>query len=98
MAPTSELTSLRYTAPTCTLEVVGELSPLSQVAEQPILKRLRFDLQIQDISGQPVVEARGMRSHLLALSTLVQTYVQTYLNGPGDGALPAPAAEGISLQ
>jgi hypothetical protein len=98
MAPTSELTSLRYTAPTCTLEVVGELSPLSQVAEQPILKRLRFDLQIQDSSGQPVVEARGMRSHLLALSTLVQTYVQNYLNGPAETPPLPTVAEGISLQ
>ncbi|MBD0267978.1 MAG: DUF4335 domain-containing protein [Cyanobacteria bacterium Co-bin8] len=98
MTPISELTSLRYTAPTCTLEVMGELSPLSQVAEQPILKRLRFDLQIQDASGNPVIAARGMRSHLLDLSTLVQTYVQNYLNGPAESALRPAAVEGISLQ
>ncbi|HEY9879608.1 MAG TPA: DUF4335 domain-containing protein [Leptolyngbyaceae cyanobacterium] len=98
--PTSELTSLNYTAPTCSLEVMGELSPLSRVAEKPILKRLRFELQIRTGAGDLVVEVRGMRSHLLALANTVQTYVQNYLNTPSDSPeLPSPTStEGISLQ
>lgn len=104
MAPTSELTSLRYTAPTCTLEVMGELSPLSQVAAKPILKRLRFELQIrsdeENRAVAPVAEVRGMRSHLLALSNAVRHHVQSHLNSPDDRAATAPAAglEGISLE
>lgn len=104
MAPTSELTSLRYSAPTCTLEVMGELSPLSQVAAKPILKRLRFELQIRPDDDNPTVppvaQVRGMRSHLLALSNAVRHHVQNHLNTPVDSPLAAPAVslEGISLE
>lgn len=100
MTPTSELTSLNFTSPTCTLEVMGELSPLSRVAEKSILKRLRFELQIRSGGGDLVIEVRGMRSHLLALTNTVQTYVQNYLNTPSDSPeLPSSTTtEGISLQ
>ncbi|HEY9762415.1 MAG TPA: DUF4335 domain-containing protein [Trichocoleus sp.] len=100
MTPTSELTSLNYTSPTCTLGLMGELSSLSRVAEKPILKRLRFELQIRTGEGDLVVEVRGMRSQLLALTNTVQTYVQNYLDTPSDSPeLPSPTTtEGISLQ
>lgn len=53
MASASELTSYRYTSATCVLEVVAEVSALTQWTEQPVLKRgrfqLTFDLQPADL-------------------------------------------------
>jgi Domain of unknown function (DUF4335) len=98
MVPTSDLTSLRYRAPTCSLEVTGDLSPLSQVAGQRVLKRLRFVLELRSAAGEPLAQARGMRSHLMALSTTVHHYVQSYLQTDSADAAEVGSLEGISLR
>lgn len=101
MTLTTELNTQRYTAPTCTLEVTGEVSPLSQLSDRPILKRLRFRLQILNADGSELLELRGMRSQLLELSGAVQRYLQSHLRqAPADPvtAEVVPSDRSIYLQ
>ncbi|PZU92444.1 MAG: hypothetical protein DCF32_23600, partial [Leptolyngbya sp.] len=90
MAAIATVTSYEYAAGTCTLRLVGELSPLSQVTGRPVLGRSRFHLQVQGGDGfreantlasrAIVLELSGREPQFSALAELVQTYVQNYLN------------------
>lgn len=90
MASTATITSYEYAAGTCTLRLVGELSPLSQVTGCPVLGRSRFTLQIlgDDASGETraaanqavIFETSGREPQFSALADLVQTYVQQQLS------------------
>ncbi|TVQ14412.1 MAG: DUF4335 domain-containing protein [Leptolyngbya sp. DLM2.Bin27] len=93
MAQTATITSYEYTAGTCTLRLVGELSPLSQVTGRPVLVRSRFHLQLYSTSpSEPaqsaaspaiVFEIKGREPQFSALANLVQTYVQRCLGTDG---------------
>ncbi|MGF1518115.1 MAG: DUF4335 domain-containing protein [Nodosilinea sp.] len=90
MAPTATITSYEYTAGTCTLRLVGELSPLSQVTSCPVLGRSRFTLQVHGdaapgetraAANQAVIfEISGREPQFSALADLVQTYVLLQLS------------------
>ncbi|PSN14092.1 hypothetical protein C7293_13215 [filamentous cyanobacterium CCT1] len=90
MAQTATVTSYEYAAGTCTLRLVGELSPLSQVTGRPVLGRSRFSLQMVDeeadaaseaATNQAIIfEVSGREPQFSALAGLVQTYVQRHLN------------------
>lgn len=90
MAAIATVTSYEYAAGTCTLRLVGELSPLSQVTGRPVLGRSRFHLQVQGddalreartlASQAMILEIGGREPQFSALADLVQTYVQNYLN------------------
>jgi len=71
----------RYTPPTCTLEIIGNPSPLSRWMNQPVLKNLRFQLNLDDpkLSKDEWVTLRGDRTQLEALCDAVSTYVQQFL-------------------
>ncbi|MBD1873853.1 DUF4335 domain-containing protein [Nodosilinea sp. FACHB-131] len=108
MAAIATVTSYEYAAGTCTLRLVGELSPLSQVTGRPVLGRSRFHLQVQ--GDDPLREARTLASQAMileiggrepqfsALADLVQTYVQNYLNADALAAGGAVARGENSLQ
>lgn len=101
MTLTTELNTQRYTAPTCILEVTGEVSPLSQLSDRPILKRLRFRLQFLNADGSELLELRGMRSQLLELTGVVQSYLQSHLHqAPGASVTSdvAPSDRSMYLQ
>jgi hypothetical protein len=51
MATTATITSQEYTAGSCTLRITGQRSPLSQIADQPVLARSRFSLQLSPIAA-----------------------------------------------
>jgi hypothetical protein len=87
MASTAELTSFHYAAGCCRLDVSARVSPLSQVAGKPVLRQLRFHLQLGD--PQVILELQGMRSQLLALQQGVDGYLQHYLGGTATTAPPA---------
>ncbi|WP_035986010.1 DUF4335 domain-containing protein [Leptolyngbya sp. KIOST-1] len=90
MAPIATVTSYEYATGSCTLRLVGELSPLSQVTGRPVLGRSRFALQMygEDATIAPeattnqaiIFEVSGREPQFSALTELVQTYVQRYLN------------------
>ncbi|MBE9111735.1 DUF4335 domain-containing protein [Nodosilinea sp. LEGE 07298] len=90
MAAIATVTSYEYAAGTCTLRLVGELSPLSQVTGRPVLGRSRFSLQmygeeadaaIAAATNQAVIfDVSGREPQFSALAGLVQTYVQRHLN------------------
>ncbi len=71
----------RYTPPTCTLEIIGNQSPLSRWMNQPVLKNLRFQLNLDDpkLSKDEWVTLRGDRTQLEALCDAVTSYVQQFL-------------------
>lgn len=71
----------RYTPPTCTLEILAKQSPLSRWAGQPVLKQVRFQLNLDDpkLPQDQWVTLKGDRAQLDALSDAVQTYVQSFL-------------------
>jgi hypothetical protein len=101
MAQTATITSYEYTAGTCTLRLMGELSPLSQVTGRPILARSRFHLQLhresasepaQSTASQAILfEFKGREPQFSALADLVQNYVQRCLCSDG-----LAAAEGVA--
>ena len=83
----------RYPCPTCTLEITGRNSALSQWTGQPVVKRLRFLLRFESgdeladeltddaTDGSPrLLEIRGDRAQLERLSAVVGTYVQQLLD------------------
>ncbi|PSN18683.1 hypothetical protein C7271_11265 [filamentous cyanobacterium CCP5] len=105
MASAAELVSFHYQAGSCTLEVSGEVSPLSQVAGKPVLKRSRFHLQLRS-SQAILLDVRGSsrgdsspRSPLFVLQQAVDTYLQQYLAGPPPAAIAtAGESPGIRIQ
>lgn len=86
----------RYTPPTCTLEVTGETSALSQWTSRPVLKNVQFQLSLDD-PRQPreqPLQLRGDREQLEALTETVETYVQTLVNAsPTEVSLGLPLGE-----
>ncbi len=104
MAAIASVTSYEYAAGTCTLRLVGQLSPLGQVTGRPVLGRSRFYLQVHqedvaDVAGAGLlVEANGREPQFSALSDLVQTYVQNQLNAPTLGSGRAMFRGELSLQ
>lgn len=71
----------RYTPPTCTLEIIGNHSPLSRWMAQPVVKNLRFQLSLDDpkLLKDEWVTVRGDRVQLEALCEAVSSYVQHFL-------------------
>jgi len=71
----------RFTPPTCTLEIIGQKSPLSGWTTNNVLKKARFKLRFDDprqaTSRQVTIE--GSQEDLLRLQTAVNYYVQTQL-------------------
>ncbi|MBD1919031.1 MULTISPECIES: DUF4335 domain-containing protein [Cyanophyceae] len=108
MAAIATVTSYEYAAGTCTLRLVGELSPLSQVTGRPVLGRSRFHLQMQGddalreartlASRAMLLEISGREPQFSTLAELVQTYVQNYLNADAIAAGGAVARGENSLQ
>ncbi|MGB3201898.1 MAG: DUF4335 domain-containing protein [Nodosilinea sp.] len=105
MAAIATVNTYDYAAGTCTLRLVGELSPLSQVTGRPVLGRSRFHLQVHDdeasdevATDQTIFEVSGREPQFSALSRLVQTYVQTYLQGDALTAMGAVSQGGSTLQ
>ncbi len=106
MAAIASVNSYEYGAGTCTLRLVGELSPLSQITGRPVLGRSRFHLEVHqgDRPGEPgasravIFEARGREPQFSALSELVQTYVQRYLSASALGSAGVVSGGGHSLQ
>ncbi|MBW4463207.1 MAG: DUF4335 domain-containing protein [Nodosilinea sp. WJT8-NPBG4] len=108
MAAIATVTSYEYAAGTCTLRLVGELSPLSQITGRPVLGRSRFHLQVQGddapreartlASRAMILEIGGREPQFSALADLVQTYVQNYLNADAIAAGGAVARGENSLQ
>jgi len=85
----------RYTPPTCTLEVTGETSALSQWTSRPVLKNVQFQLSLED-PRQPreqPLQIRGDRDQLEALSETVETYIQNLVN-----ASPTALSLGLPLE
>lgn len=90
-------TTYRYQAGTCSLELTGEPSALSQVSDRPLLRRLHFRLEIwsEQVEVDPPVVLRGESGQLLSLQAQVQGYLQRHRQGSILGrwsvALPRPA-------
>ncbi len=72
----------RYTPPTCTLEILGESSPLSRWAGRPVLNQVRFRLSLDDprLPKDEHLVVEGDRDQLEALQAVVEAYVQNCLN------------------
>jgi hypothetical protein len=89
MTSTTQLTPLRYDAPTVTLEVMTREAAVSQWSDKPVVQVLRYHLQIRDLSGeQTPIEIRGDRASFLPLTQAVETYVQAQLGGAHDRPQP----------
>jgi hypothetical protein len=71
----------RYTPPTCTLEIIGQSSPLSRWTKQPVIKNLRFRLHFDDPREEmeAKITLKGDRTQLETLSETVTTTVQNLL-------------------
>ncbi|MGB5973729.1 MAG: DUF4335 domain-containing protein, partial [Nodosilinea sp.] len=108
MAAIATVSSYDYAAGSCTLRLVGELSPLSQVTGRPVLGRSRFDLKVyeSDATETPgvapsqtaIFELSGREPQFSVLNDLVQTYVQRYLSAESLTAGATVSNEGSSLQ
>lgn len=87
----------RYSAPTCTLEVKGRESPLSQWVDLKVLNDLKFKLNFDD-PRQPEdrrVTIWGDRTDLEDLCQAVDVYVQKYIDDSRNelpSLLSAPAS------
>lgn len=71
----------KFTPPTCTLEITANTSPLSQWAQQPVLKNLQFELHFDapQLPEDMRVSVYGDRIQLEALYEAVTNYVQSLL-------------------
>lgn len=96
MVMTAPVTTYRYQAGTCSLQLTGEPSALSRVSDRPLLRRSRFRLEIWLEQGEadPLVVLRGESGQLLGLQAQVQGYLQRHRQGSILGrwsvALPSP--------
>jgi hypothetical protein len=68
----------RYTPPTCTLEVTADQSALSRWSDQPVAKRVRFQLRFDDprLSDAEHFAIAGNGTQLDTLYRVVDDYVQ----------------------
>jgi hypothetical protein len=96
MAAIASITTYEYAAGTCTLRLVGQRSPLSQVTGRPVLARSRFYLQVYqgyvdagalatDTQPAPSFEASGREPQFAALTELVQRYIQGQISAEALG-------------
>lgn len=92
MVSNAEIRTLSYQAGGCSLSVTGEVSPLSQMRNKTVLRRLQFQLQLLNDHGGVVLNVSGVRSHLLNLNEAVSIYLQGYLSTPIDSQSPSPLA------
>ena len=92
MAAIASLTTREYSSGSCTLRITGQLSPLSQVADKPVLVRSRFNLQLlpehefapstprppspSAAASPPCLELSGKAEQFSALAATVNHYVQ----------------------
>jgi hypothetical protein len=76
----------RYTPPTCSLEIVGKVSPLSIYLQKPTLKELFFQLNFDDPRHlrEQKITIRGDRTLLDSLCNAVREYVQDFLTQQGN--------------
>jgi Domain of unknown function (DUF4335) len=83
-----------YTAPTCTLEISANASPLSRWTQKPTLKNQRFNLNFNDprVGEDQWMVLRGDRIKLESLTNAVTDYVQTFLTR--SQTLSSPESEG----
>ena len=76
----------RYTPPTCTLEILGQSSPLSRLMGKTVIKQLTFELYFD--APQPPEEGKifiqGDRDQLEILCDVVYSYVQDFIQQPPD--------------
>lgn len=74
----------RYTPPTCSLEIVGKVSPLSIYLQKPNLKELYFQLHFDDprFVAEKKITVTGDRYLLDSLCNIVREYVQNFLTQP----------------
>jgi hypothetical protein len=114
MTPIASITTREYSSGSCTLRLTGQLSPLSQVADKPVMVRSRFHLQLlpEHELDEPIIssagtaplprlELSGKAEQFLALATTVNRYVQgqlTLASGTGSAASVGDTPGGISLQ
>jgi hypothetical protein len=89
----ASITTREYVSGSCTLRITGQLSPLSQVADKPVMVRSRFNLQLLPEHGldepnrsspsgatpSPRLELAGKAEQFSALATTVNRYVQGQL-------------------
>jgi hypothetical protein len=71
----------RYTPPTCSLEIVAKTSALSQWSGNPVIKELRFELNLDDprLAEEQKISLTGDRQQLEDLVEVVTDYVQNFL-------------------
>ncbi|MEL7503614.1 MAG: DUF4335 domain-containing protein [Cyanobacteria bacterium J06554_6] len=79
MAPARQLTTQRYIANACTLEVTAAPSPLSRWSRQPLLKQARFRLWLQEGETARLL-AQGDQAQLSTLTNSIQDYVHQGLS------------------
>ncbi|MEO0755835.1 MAG: DUF4335 domain-containing protein [Cyanobacteria bacterium J06648_16] len=79
MAPARQLTTQRYIANACTLEVTAAPSPLSRWNRQPLLKQARFRLWLQEGETARLL-AQGDQAQLTELTNSIQDYVHQGLS------------------
>ena len=90
MTSIAQLTPLRYSASTVTLEVMAREAVVSQWSDQPVVEVWRYRLQIQTLSeSAAAIEIQGDRASFLPLMTAVQDYVQRQLTGEAGGEVQA---------
>jgi hypothetical protein len=80
----------KYSAPTCTLEISANSSPLARWTQKPTLKNQRFNLNFNDprMGEEQWTVLRGDRIKLEALTDAVASYIQTFLTRSHTLALP----------
>jgi hypothetical protein len=114
MTSIASLTTREYFSGSCTLRITGQLSPLSQVANKPVMVRSRFNLQLlpeheldEPITSSPGtvfsprLELSGKAEQLSVLAAIINRYVQgqlTLANATGPSASVRDTQGGISLQ
>ena len=78
MSPVVPINTQRYRSGKYMLEVTAQSSPLSQWSDRPVVRRLRFSLWLERPERQQL--AAGNQHQLVAISDVVETYVQTHLS------------------
>ena len=77
----SQSINRRYTPPTCSLEIEGKISPLSQWTNTTLIKELNFQLHFDDprVPPEKQLTLKGDRSQLESLCDTVSNYLQDFL-------------------
>ena len=86
----------RFTPPTCTLEVMGDKSPLDRWKKQARFKKIQFKLKFDD-PREPTAKQttiRGNQQDLVQLQTAVNSYIQEHLSA----SFQSPTSTPVTLQ